>query len=1367
MEIFGTNNGNLLEGTEDNDLINGLAGNDTIKGFSGNDTINAGPGDDWINGNDGADKLNGDDGNDEIRGGKDVDIISGGAGDDLLLGQLGDDVLGGNQGRDRLDGGAGNDELRGGKNDDFLIGGEGDDVLKGNLGNNTLYGDVVDGSGIRGADIFVIQREAGSVTIIKDFEASRLHEKIDIREFGEIGAFADLSLSQNGNDTIVTLVDGQSIILEGVSSTALNSSDFLGALSASKTLRIYKPGQIFDHITGPNGTGVNASQIIDDIKQYVIDDFKITNLGNRDLYKDFQVIDLSGFGVTGLNFVPGTNLVNLGQGRTLEITGLTQQQINSISSQFIFSSEDTISRFSNDLMKDWKIDTAVSVNKINNTDQVVHFDGIVRYQSTATELEFHNGTSNVEPIAIKIHKIDPEAGTTHVIEDFSSNSVIDISSLNISDTSQLIFSEVDNNGMRITTADGNAIFVKNVKNSDFHASSIVGFTAPETESDYSLLVDLAEINAVSYSLMQDGNGVGLLNLRDDVSTWRSERAQFGEDLVAKGWVVLSTSENPELKINESDFFGTMMGNPETGQVVFVFRGTANHNDVIVDADMALNNLAPAHLPFADKFVEWGVNKLKSTNLSNQITAFNKAGEVVVFNTDNVIASGHSLGAIIANVMAAKYGISSITFDNPGSKDIIKKLGYEIDSAKHIIIQAEANYISTEDEQIANPFVIKQEFSGSIQDDNPWQILARPFNAIEQALDRITEMVPQLSLPISIIDPSNWFEFFYADNHTIDGFALTLKQFAVKAEDGSATLPQVAYWPDNQIEGALFRLITNGKSIDKLDGLSKMAWETFKPFIGDSSKMDDFLHTTPVLSTIFELDDIFKESLASAIGGLTQDTLGLFQNIFQDVAVGAYKTYAPGVIADLALGQGLDESLQAIQDKFVGTVMNGVREQTINTLYKDLFPDGIPVNGKAADTVKGFLDTQVAGFAKSVALQLLGRVATGNLTFDDTAFGNAVRDMIIVKGVSAAVDTAATYAVSEISILAAEAAAEAVLAAGGTEAAATLAYTNAIAAPSNFAGFLGFNPTTAAVIVVSAILMNQFGDALAEGFDKAIDLAEDIYKFIGDPINGLEDLWKQWNDDKWSYFAGSDLDDIRAHDSDHANTRLKNGDDVFFGWDGWNVAFGENGNDILIGGSGAFKNRPDELMGGAGRDYINGKENDDRLVGGGGADYIIGGDDDGNDMLWGNYDPSDVHYPEQRDTGIDGGDTLIGGPGDDYIAGQGADDVIIDGLGNDVVFGDDTVAGDPEGSDRFVITVDPGSYDIIKDFSPTSDLLDLSAFGDGKGITYTNVAGAMDKTLHGTGGGRYFAETTADGVMVNLPNSQQVFLVGINESQLIV
>ncbi|MGZ8171748.1 MULTISPECIES: VCBS domain-containing protein [Methylobacter] len=82
-------------------------------------------------------------------------------------------------------------------------------------------------TGSAGADLFALGQPIGNVTVF-NFDASA--DKIDLMGFAGITGFADiqrnLSVDADGN-ALITLADGQTIILKGIDPSALNASDFV------------------------------------------------------------------------------------------------------------------------------------------------------------------------------------------------------------------------------------------------------------------------------------------------------------------------------------------------------------------------------------------------------------------------------------------------------------------------------------------------------------------------------------------------------------------------------------------------------------------------------------------------------------------------------------------------------------------------------------------------------------------------------------------------------------------------------------------------------------------------------------------------------------------------------------------------------------------------------------------------------------------------------------------------------------------------------------------------------------------------------------------------------------------------------------
>ncbi|EDX78238.1 FG-GAP repeat domain protein [Coleofasciculus chthonoplastes PCC 7420] len=200
----------------------------TLTFDSGQPPIDGTPNNDTLVGTPESDRINGFGGNDTIAGGLENDQIFGGDGDDVLRGDLnqrspqvdigGDDIIFGGAGSDRIGGKGGNDQLFGEAGDDQIWGDDGDDILRGGLGNDTLTGD--DFSGGSGSDTFILAINEGTDTIV-DFQ-----EGEDLIGLAEGLSFGQLSITQDGKNTLIGFEDETLAMLKGVNANLLTEADF-------------------------------------------------------------------------------------------------------------------------------------------------------------------------------------------------------------------------------------------------------------------------------------------------------------------------------------------------------------------------------------------------------------------------------------------------------------------------------------------------------------------------------------------------------------------------------------------------------------------------------------------------------------------------------------------------------------------------------------------------------------------------------------------------------------------------------------------------------------------------------------------------------------------------------------------------------------------------------------------------------------------------------------------------------------------------------------------------------------------------------------------------------------------------------------
>ncbi len=212
--------------SEDDVIVLPLEGGSVSAG-PGDDSVTGVGGHDFIHGNTGDDTLIGGGGDDTVRGGQGDDFVHGATDDDVLFGDLGDDTVFGGQGDDFVQGGVGNDyvlgdlgrdTVLGGQGDDTVVGGDGDDYISGDLGNDVLVGGA-------GADLFNFSGGGGRDVVMDFSHAEGDQIRISPTDAADFTALSARFVEEGGN-TVIEL-DGQTIVLLGVSKSALIAADFV------------------------------------------------------------------------------------------------------------------------------------------------------------------------------------------------------------------------------------------------------------------------------------------------------------------------------------------------------------------------------------------------------------------------------------------------------------------------------------------------------------------------------------------------------------------------------------------------------------------------------------------------------------------------------------------------------------------------------------------------------------------------------------------------------------------------------------------------------------------------------------------------------------------------------------------------------------------------------------------------------------------------------------------------------------------------------------------------------------------------------------------------------------------------------------
>lgn len=290
--------------------------------------------------------------------------------------------------------------------------------------------------------------------------------------------------------------------------------------------------------------------------------------------------------------------------------------------------------------------------------------------------------------------------------------------------------------------------------------------------------------------------------------------------------------------------------------------------------------------------------------------------------------------------------------------------------------------------------------------------------------------------------------------------------------------------------------------------------------------------------------------------------------------------------------------------------------------------------------------------------------------------------------------------------------------------------------NDFADDLGSATVGTAVPLYFNVHTSEFGAGEVRG--QLIAIADDIDNVVtGTPENDV--LFGLRGNDAILGLAGDDIIDGRKGndvlDGGGGNDTLTGGkgNDRLEGSTGNDVADGGKGNDTINGGDGN-----DVLSGGRGDDNINTGQGDDVVFGGQGNDQIGGmaGRDvvmagAGDDVIAWNDPTGDVVFGGRGKDTISGGnvaaDEIHGGAGDDHIQafatspesatasdrmfGDAGDDTVVGGNAADTIEGgrgDDTLTGNG-GADNFIFRDNRTGDDIITDFNPSEDVVQLVGF----------------------------------------------------------
>jgi VCBS repeat-containing protein len=268
-------------------------------------------------------------------------------------------------------------------------------------------------------------------------------------------------------------------------------------------------------------------------------------------------------------------------------------------------------------------------------------------------------------------------------------------------------------------------------------------------------------------------------------------------------------------------------------------------------------------------------------------------------------------------------------------------------------------------------------------------------------------------------------------------------------------------------------------------------------------------------------------------------------------------------------------------------------------------------------------------------------------------------------------------------------------------------------------------------------------SLPDGPDPSASDAENYQLKLTVDYSGAHDMAPD-NHDTYSASDNHGGSDISYQDG-HTLTGTA-GDDTLVAGNGDAIIHAGDGNDLLYSGPGN-----DLLDGGTGIDtasYAHATAGVTVNLGETGAQDTFGA---GTDTLTAIENLTGSNFNDAL-TGDHNSNIITGGLGNDVLNGEGGDDFLIGGLGNNTLTGG-------SGADTFQWLNGNSGHDVITDFTPGADKLDLSQLLQGENST----AASLDDYLHFTvsGSGASLVTSIDVSAMAGAAPNQTIDLAGVN------